>query len=118
MEEKIPTTAGNLKVSEDVVSTIAKQVIEDTDGVYSLSQPPVSMKDVLIKSGVQRPVKITLNGDVAIIDVSVILKMGYQVVAVAEKIQNAVKEEVQNMTGVAVSAVNITVVDVMAEKRN
>lgn len=33
MEQNRPATAGNLKVSENVVSTIVKQVISDMDGV-------------------------------------------------------------------------------------
>ena len=37
--------------------------------------------------------------------------MGYKVKDIAEKIQNDIKEEVQNMTGITVSAVNIYVAD-------
>lgn len=116
MEQKIQAAAGNLKVSAEVVSTIAKQVIEEMDGVYALTQPPVSFKDVVMKSGVVHPIKITLNGDVAVIDVNVILNMGCKVKETAEKIQNAVKEEVQNMTGITVSAVNVYVADVALKK--
>ena len=77
-----------------------------------LANPPVTTKDVLLKSGVPKPVKITMNSDVATIDISVILNLGYKVKDIAEKIQNSVKEEVQNMTGVAVSTVNVYVADV------
>lgn len=116
MEQKIPTTTGNLKVSEEVVSTIAKQVVEEMEGVYSLAPPPVSLKDMVLKTGVQRPIRITLNGDVAMIDISLVLKLGYQVREVAEKVQNDVKEEVQNMAGITVSAVNVYVANVVAAK--
>ena len=112
MEQNIQTTTGNLKVSEEVVSTIVKQVLEEIDGVFGLAAPPVTAKDVILKSGVSKPVKIMLNSDVAVIDISVILKFGYKIKDVSEKIQNSVKEEVQNMTGITGSAVNIYVADV------
>ena len=111
MEQNRPVATGNLKISEEVVSTIAKQVITETEGVYSLAPQPVSLKDTVLKAGIQKPVKITLNSDVAVIDIGVILKMGYKVKDIAEKIQNDIKEEVQNMTGIIVSAVNIYVAD-------
>ncbi len=111
MEQNRPVATGNLKISEEVVSTIAKQVIADIEGVYSLASQPVPIKDAVLKAGLQKPVKITLNGDVAVIDIGVVLKMGYKVKDIAEKIQNDIKEEVQNMTGITVSAVNIYVAD-------
>ena len=107
MEQNRQATAGNLKVSENVVSTIVKQVISDMDGVSGLTSPPVTAKEALLFSGVAKPVRITLNGDVAVINLGVILKIGYQVKDLAEKIQDTIKEEVQNMTGITVSAVNI-----------
>lgn len=111
MEQNRPVATGNLKISEEVVSTIAKQVIAETEGVYSLAPQPVSLKDTVLKAGIQKPVRITLNSDVAVIDIGVILKMGYKVKDIAEKIQNDIKEEVQNMTGITVSAVNVYVAD-------
>ncbi len=116
MEQKIPTTTGNLKVSEEVVSTIAKQVVEETEGVYGLALPPVPLKEMIIRSGVQKPIRITLNGDVAVIDIGLVLKLGYRVKEIAEKVQNDVKEEVQNMAGITVSAVNVYVANVVAAK--
>ncbi len=116
MQQKVSSTSGNLKVSEAVVSTIVKQVIGETEGVQGLALPPVTPKDVVLKSGVMKPIKITLSGDVAVIDVSVVLNIGYKVKDVAETIQNDIKEEVQNMTGVTVSAVNVYVADVAARK--
>lgn len=110
MEQNKPATTGNLKVSENVVSTIVRQVISDMDGVGELAAPPVTAKEALLFSGVAKPIKITLNGDVAVIDLGVVLKIGYRVKDLAEKIQNTVKEEVQNMTGITVSAVNVFVV--------
>ena len=48
-------------------------------------------------------------GDVAAIDMSIIVKNGVKAVNVAQEVQTVVKENVQNMTGVPVARVNVTV---------
>lgn len=116
MEHQAPNTAGTLKVSQEVVSTIVKQVIVETEGVQALTALPVSAKEVVLKSGLKRPIKITLNGDVAVVDLSVSLKIGYQVKPVAEAIQNKVKEEIQQMTGITVAAVNVYISDAAVQQ--
>ncbi len=116
MQHQTPNTAGTLKVSQEVIKTIVKQVIIETEGVQALTSLPVPAKDMVIKSGVKRSIKITLNGDVAIVDISVSIKIGYQVKTVAEAIQNNVKEEIQQMTGITVSAVNVYISDAIAQK--
>jgi len=83
MQHQTPNTAGTLKVSQEVIKTIVKQVIIETEGVQALTSLPVPAKDMVIKSGVKRSIKITLNGDVAMVDISVSIKIGYQVKTVA-----------------------------------
>ena len=63
MEQNRPVATGNLKISEEVVSTIAKQVMTETEGVYSLAPQPVSLKDTVLKgvsSRYEQPVLTSL----------------------------------------------------------
>ena len=53
-----------------------------------------------------------VEGDAAAIDVSVVLARGYKMKKVCSQIQEKVKSAVQSMTGVTVSKVNVSVVDV------
>ena len=48
-------------------------------------------------------------GDVAAIDMNIKVKFGEKATAVAQEVQSVVKENVQNMTGVAVARVNVSV---------
>ena len=60
----------------------------------------------------------TLNhfaNDVAEIDVNLIVKYGCKVPSVCKNVQEAVKTNVQNMTDVTVSKVNIVVAGIQAE---
>lgn len=104
--------AGSLKISEDVIETIAKLATMEIQGVDSLRAGSLSITDVLVHSKTKGPIKINLAGDVAEISISVIIKYGYKITDIAESIQNNVKSAVQSMTGIAVSKVNIAVAGV------
>ena len=91
---------GSLRISKDVIATITSFATKEIAGVADLAPFTTNIKGWLMKN---------LNDDVAVIDIHVILKYGYKIPEVSEKIQAAVKEAVQNMTGIAVSKVNIQV---------
>ena len=99
------STASKLKISEDVIIEIARLAALDIKGVSKLSGE-ISRMNKLRKKG---PVRISMIGDVAAIDMSIVIKSGFKAVSVAQDVQTAVKENVQNMTGVPVARVNVTV---------
>ncbi|MBP3309737.1 MAG: Asp23/Gls24 family envelope stress response protein [Ruminococcus sp.] len=98
-----------LKISEDVIITVARLAALDVKGVAGLSGE-VSKMSKIRKNG---PIKISMIGDVAAIDVKIIVKSSEKASAVANEVQSAVKENVQNMTGVAVARVNVTISNVV-----
>lgn len=102
---------GSLKISEEVLATIASFAAKEVPGVAAMAlSSPASIKNFLVKSSPSsKSVKIELNDDVAIIDVYVNLKYGAKIPETSEAIQTSVKESVQNMTGITVSRVNIHV---------
>ena len=91
---------GSLKISQDVLATIANFASEEIDGVVSLANT-------------YAPIQISLNDDVAVIDISVNLKYGANIPQVAEALQKTVKDAVQNMTGITVSKVNVHVAGIV-----
>ena len=106
MNIKNQTTNGSLKVSQEVLATIAKMAADEIDGIYSLAAnhlpKTIGKKGITIK-----PVYTAIVDDAAIIDISVIVLAGYKLNSVAEELQKAVKEAVQTMTGITVSKVNV-----------
>jgi|APHig6443717817_1056837.scaffolds.fasta_scaffold02864_5 uncharacterized alkaline shock family protein YloU len=98
---------GDLKISEDVIKTISRVTAYETDGVQAI----ISLDKGLFKNKIikQNPVKIKLHGDVVEISIGLIVKYGSRVVSVAEKVQKSIKEEVQSMTGITVSKVNVII---------
>ena len=100
----------NVVLSDDVVAKIVTLATLDVDGVCAMAPSP-EMKS-LLKSGDARCVRVKRQDGALAIDVFVKLNMGVKVASVCERIQQAIKKSVQNMTGSAVTQVNVHVVDI------
>lgn len=105
---------GNLKISREVIST--KYAALEVEGVASLASFTANLKGWLLRRKSAKPITIDLTDDVARIDLHINVKAGVKIPELAEKVQAAVKEAVQNMTGIAVSHVNIEISDIIFEK--
>lgn len=97
--------SGNLKISEDVIITVARLATLDVKGVAGLAGE-VNQMSKLKKNG---PVIVFMIEDVAAIDIKIKVKNGMKFMNVAQEVQTAVKDNVQSMTGVAVAKVNVIV---------
>lgn len=109
-------STGNLRISRDVIGTIARYATLDIEGVASLASFTTNLKGWLLKKQSTKPIAIELNDDMATIDVHVNIRAGVNIPEVAEKIQAAVKEAVQNMTGITVSRVNINIAGIVFDE--
>ena len=111
---------GNLKISEDVVASIATIATKEVEGVAELSNAPANLKGVFkTKKPIKKTsVEVDLNDGVAIIDIYLKIKYGAKVQPVSNEIQKKVKDSVQNMTGIAVSKVNIHIAGIAIDDKN
>lgn len=116
VSERIET--GNLKISEDVVASIATIAAKEVEGVADLSTAPANLKGIFKSKPVKTSVEVDLNDGVAIIDIYLKIKYGAKVQPVSSEIQKKVKDSVQNMTGIAVSKVNIHISGISIEDKN
>ena len=69
-------SSGSLKISQEVLATIANFAAEEIDGVVSLADTYTPIKSLLRKGSIAKPIQISLNDDVAVVDISVNLKYG------------------------------------------
>jgi len=103
-------STGSLKISRDVIASIAGCTATEIEGVAALAPLTSGLTSGWVfKARSSRPVAVGLNDDVASIDINVDLASGARIPEVSSKIQQAVKDAVQNMTGVAVTKVNVHV---------
>ncbi len=105
MEGQKKAAASRLEISEDVILTVARLAALDVKGVAGLDGEMNAMSKLRNK----RPMNVSLIGDVAAIDIKIIVKGDAKACSVAQTVQSAVKENVQNMTGITVARVNVTI---------
>ena len=98
---------GSLQISNEVVAKIAKLAALEIDGVADVSSG--SMQRLLSKASLQKPVTVDLSDGVAVVQVHVIAKYGSKIMPVCAKVQENVKQTIQNMTGITVSRVDVIV---------
>ena len=108
--EVMTNSTGSLKISRDVIATIAGCTATEIEGVAGLAPFTAGITSGwILKARSSMPVAVELNDDVACIDINLTLEYGAKIPEVAVKVQQAVKDAVQNMTGVAVTKVNLHV---------
>ncbi len=109
---------GSIKISEEVIATIASNAALEIDGVASVLQKVLpSTKSVAgnIKN-VRKGVGIVRNDEGLELTVQIVVKNGYKIPDVSLAAQTNVKETVANMTGINVTTTNIIVAGAVEEK--
>ena len=101
------TSAGNVRISHDVISSIAKYATLEIDGAESVAMAGV--KGIVGKGKYARPIKVDITDSVVSVEINVIVRNGVKIPEIASAIQQNVKNAIQSMTGLAVSMVDIVV---------
>lgn len=113
-------SVGNIKISVDVVTTIAGIAATEVDGVaemYSSFAGGIAER-LGAKKNTSKGVKVEMNGDNAVIDLYIVVNYGVRIPELAWEIQENVKKNVESMTGLEVSKVNIHIEGVKFEKES
>ncbi len=110
-KEEIDTENSGVKISNDVVAVIAGVAVSEVQGVASMQTSFAGgISEVLSgKKNRTKGIKVEVEGNVAKIDVNIIVEYGTRIPDVAFEIQNRVKKAVESMTGLDVEEVNVHV---------
>lgn len=106
-----------LSVNTEVLEKMAEIAAKEVEGVAGLSKKAVDIKGIIKSKSAFKGVKVeNINGA---IDISayICVKQSAKVKEVAEKVQENIKEKIQNMTGTAVTKVNVCVADIEIEEQ-
>lgn len=99
---------GTVKISEDVIATIASVAAENVEGIVKVgSNFKSQVSDILNTKNFNRGVKVNIGEKETIIDVYLTIEYGIKIVDVCEKVQRKVKEAIENMTDFDVIEVNV-----------
>ncbi|MGN0601743.1 MAG: Asp23/Gls24 family envelope stress response protein [Oscillospiraceae bacterium] len=109
MSQILKNNKKSLQVSQSVIAGIVKNAVKEIDGVYGIAPVKKNLKQIWLKEESMGDIKIGMVDDVLSLSIGVILNKGVKALAVSEEIQEVVKSSVQNMIGLTVARVNVTV---------
>lgn len=106
-EDKI----GNVKISVEVIATVAGIATSEVEGVAGMSGSVVGgLAEILGgKKNKGKGVKVEVCENSAVIDLFIIVDYGARIPDIAWEVQENVKNSVESMTGMTVEKVNIHV---------
>lgn len=110
---------GNVKVSSDVIATIASTAAMEINGVVGfMSKIPTDFKGIFGIKNMAKGILVEITENEASIDMYLSLKYGSKIQEVSQKVQENVKNAVDTMTGMEVTKVNIFINGVVLEEKD
>ena len=101
---------GKIVFAEDVVATIAFLAASEVDGVHAMIGTTMEgLSEKLGKKNYTKGVKVEVGSEECACDITIVIKYGYRIQAVAQKVQEEIKNAIETMTGLKVVEVNVNV---------
>ncbi len=105
------TIGGSLQISTDVLAKIARLAALEVGGVAEVTAGNTqNVRRLLDRTGLKKPVSVSLEDGVAKVTVHLTANYGQKIMPLCEKVQESVKQAIQNMTGITVARVDVLVV--------
>ena len=101
---------GEVRIADSVVANIALLAAKETEGVFDTVGNAAN--EIMTKVGVKsasKGVRVEIIDSVVSIDLALIMQYGYNIPNTCKKVQDKVKNSIENMTGLEVSDVRIRI---------
>ena len=99
-----------VRIADSVVANIALLAAKETEGVFDTVGNAAN--EIMTKVGVKsasKGVRVEIIDSVVSIDLALIMQYGYNIPNTCKKVQDKVKNSIENMTGLEVSDVRIRI---------
>ena len=109
---------GEIKIADEVVAIIAALAATEVEGVASMAGNITN--ELIGKLGMKnlsKGVKVDVQEGIVTVSLALNLKYNYSIVEVSARVQEKVKNAIENMTGLEVADVNIKVAGVEMESQ-
>ena len=109
---------GEIKIADEVVAIIAALAATEVEGVASMAGNITN--ELIGKLGMKnlsKGVKVDVLEGIVTVSLALNLKYNYSIVEVTARVQEKVKNAIENMTGLEVADVNIKVAGVEMESQ-
>ena len=102
-----------VKIASDVVAIIAGLAAMEVDGVHAMAGNLTNeLSSMLGRKNLSKGVKVQMDGGVVHVDMMLHVRYGYNILKISEQVQERVCQQIETMTGLTVSEVNIRVAGV------
>ena len=103
---------GKISISDLAIAKVAQQAAMESYGIVDTVARRFTdtLAELLKKDAGGKGVKIVTSGNRIFIDVSVLIKYGVSIEAVAESLKESIKYKVERFTGMIVDTVNVNVI--------
>ena len=102
---------GKISISDLAIAKVAAQAALESYGIVDTASRHFTdtFAELFRKDAGGKGVKVVTSGNRIYIDISVLIKYGVSIEAVAESLKEAIKYKVENFTGMIVDTVNVNV---------
>ena len=107
---------GEVNINDNVLAVISAMAALEVDGVVGMAGNITS--EIVEKLGmkkISKGVRVDVDEKNVMIDVSLVLKMNDNIVEISKKVQDKIKNTVENMTGLEVVNVNVNISNVISD---
>ncbi len=109
-------TVGTVQIADEVVAIIAGLAATEIDGVASMGGNITNeLVGKLGMKSLSKGVKVDVLEGVVSVRLALNIKYGYNIPDTSRKVQERVKSAIENMTGLEVADVNVSIADVVLE---
>ena len=110
-------TVGTVQIADEVVAIIAGLAATEVDGVASMAGNITNeLVGKLGMKNLSRGVKVEVLEGVVSVRLALNIRYGYNIPETSHKVQEKVKSAIENMTGLEVADVNVSISDVVLEQ--
>lgn len=106
---RIDSSIGSVRIADEVVEIIAGMAASEVEGIAEMSGGFVGDLANMLSRGknVSKGIKVEVGEKEATVDLFLAVEYGVSIPDVAQKVQVAVKEAIEGMTGLAVLEINV-----------
>ncbi len=110
-----PLNAGNVNISDDVIGVITSIAASEIEGIAGM-HGSLDITSMFGKKNKSKGVKVQIEDNEVVIELSVVVDYGVNISETAEKVQENVKNAVESMTSLVVKQVDINVQGINIKK--
>ena len=107
--------SGDIRIHESVITTIVRKVVGEVEGVSRIAGNSIvdNIAELMGSKRIQdRAISIQMDDSSVSVEVAVNFLFGYKLPEVATALQNAIENEIRNLTGLQVNRVDIIIREV------